>query len=244
MTRAGDRGRGLCRRHRHGARRLPADGRAARHRADRGPADAALAHGRRAGDLPRRRQGRSQGGEPRHRPRLAAAGARQVALLRAAARGAGPRRSRPLRRQGRDRGGAGRGAPAGRHAVDAGGRGRAARHARATCRLRAPAEGAARADPRRDDAQALPARDGRAAGAALRQRGSGAGRAARGRQLSARAGPGRRRAWPRRIPASRPLGERAAQGIEPADADQDHGAGPRRGHAKPSFCWRWRAIRR
>ncbi len=79
-------------------RRLPADGCAARNRSDRRPAHAALAHGRRAGDLPRRRQGRPQGREPRDRPRLAAAGARQVALLRAAAGGAGPRRSRPLRR--------------------------------------------------------------------------------------------------------------------------------------------------
>ena len=56
--RGADRGRGLCRRDRHGHRRLSGDGRAARHRAHRGPAWPALEDGRRADPVLRRRQGR------------------------------------------------------------------------------------------------------------------------------------------------------------------------------------------
>ena len=53
--RAGDRGRRLCRRDRHGDRRLRGDGGAARHRAHRRPARAAVEDGGRADALLRRR---------------------------------------------------------------------------------------------------------------------------------------------------------------------------------------------
>ena len=66
------RGRRLCRRHRHGRRRFRCRRRAARHRADRKPARAAVADGRRADPLFRRRQGRAEGGVPRRRSRAAA----------------------------------------------------------------------------------------------------------------------------------------------------------------------------
>ena len=74
---------------------FPADGRAARHRADGGPMRAALDHVRGADPVLRRRQGRPQGGLSRDRDRAAADRRRQEPAIRAAAGGAGPRRSRP-----------------------------------------------------------------------------------------------------------------------------------------------------
>ena len=96
--------RGLCRRHR--AWRMAGFAerrRAARHGADRGPARAALAHGRRADPLLRRRQGRAPRRLPRRstwRCRSSSAGkSLRFALL---PDGPGPGRPRPL---GRRRGG-------------------------------------------------------------------------------------------------------------------------------------------
>ena len=83
---------------------------AARHRADREPAGAAVEDGRRADPVFRRRQGRPEGGVARRRSGAAASHARQEPALRAAAGRPGPRRSRPLRRPRRDRGGDRRGA--------------------------------------------------------------------------------------------------------------------------------------
>ena len=83
---------------------FPGCGRAARHGADRKPARAALAHGRRADPLLRRRPRRTEGRVSRRRPRAAASQARKESALRAAAGRAGPRRSRALRRTRRDRG--------------------------------------------------------------------------------------------------------------------------------------------
>ena len=61
---AGGGGR-LCRRHRHGRRGLSRQRRAARHRADRKPAGAAVEDGGRADPVLRRRQGRAEGGMAR-----------------------------------------------------------------------------------------------------------------------------------------------------------------------------------
>ena len=91
--RAADRGRGLCRRDRHGHGGLSGDRRAARHRADRGPAWPALEDGGRADPLLRRRQGRPARGLSRGRYGDAAAQARQEPALRDAAGRPGPRRS-------------------------------------------------------------------------------------------------------------------------------------------------------
>ena len=79
--------------------------RAARHRADRKPARAVVEDGGRADPVLRRRQGRAEGGLARRRSGAAASQARQEPALCAAARGAGPRRSRALGRARRDRGG-------------------------------------------------------------------------------------------------------------------------------------------
>ena len=65
--RGADRGRGLCRRDRHGDGGLSGDGRAARHRADRRSARPALEDGRRADPVLRRRQGRPARGLSRGR---------------------------------------------------------------------------------------------------------------------------------------------------------------------------------
>jgi DNA primase len=78
----------------------PATGRSARHRADRGPAWAALAHGRRADLVFRRRRRRPPGSLPRGRHGAAAAAPRQERAFCAAAGGAGPRR--PVRSGGRE----------------------------------------------------------------------------------------------------------------------------------------------
>ena len=73
----GDRGRGLCRRHRYDAGRIPADRRAARHGAHRRAMRAAVVDVRDADPVLRRRQGRPQGGLSRDRDRAAADRARQ-----------------------------------------------------------------------------------------------------------------------------------------------------------------------
>ena len=101
--RAGDRGRRLCRRDRHGERRLRGDGRAARHRAHRRPARAALEDGGRADALLRRRRRRPPRRLSGGRSRAAAAQARQEPEIREPARGPGPRRSRALGRARGDR---------------------------------------------------------------------------------------------------------------------------------------------
>ena len=153
-----DRGRGLCRRDRHGRRRLSGDGRAARHRAHRRSARPALEDGRRADPLLRRRQGRPARRLPRRRPGAAAAAARQEPALCPAARGPGPGRSLSLRRPRGDRRGARRRAPARRHAVEPRDRSRLVRHAGAARRARgARARGGAR-HRRRSGAQILRAR--------------------------------------------------------------------------------------
>ena len=130
-----DRGRGLCRRDRDGGGGLSGDRRAARHRADRGPARAALENGGRADALLRRRQGGPARGVPRRRSRHAAIEARQEPALRAAARGPGSGRSLSLGRPRGDRRGAGQRAPAWRNAVDARDRGRGVRYAGAPRRV-------------------------------------------------------------------------------------------------------------
>ncbi len=71
-------------------------GRAARHRADRGAARAAVADGRRADPVLRRRRRGAEGGDPRRAPRACRMlAARPQPRLRDAARGHGPRRSGP-----------------------------------------------------------------------------------------------------------------------------------------------------
>ena len=134
--RAGDRGRGLCRRDRDGDGGLPGDRRAARHRAHRGSARAAVEDGRRADPLLRRRLGRPARRLPRHRSRAAAAQAGQEPAVRQPARRPGSRRSGALRRHGRGRRRARRRAAARRDAVDARDRERPLRHARAARRPR------------------------------------------------------------------------------------------------------------
>ncbi len=99
---ARDRGRRLCRRDRHGDGGLCRHRRAARHRADRRPARAAVEDGGRAGALLRRRQCRPARGLSRGRTGDAAAQARQEPEIRAAAARPGPGRSGAL---GRPRGG-------------------------------------------------------------------------------------------------------------------------------------------
>ena len=96
-----DRGRGLCRRHRDDAGRLSPDGRAARHGADGRAMRAAVDDGEEPilcfdGD----KAGRKAAFRA-HRDRAAADRPGQEPALRAAARGPGPRRSRPLRRRAR-----------------------------------------------------------------------------------------------------------------------------------------------
>ena len=76
-ARAVDRGRRLCRRHRHGDRRLRGDGGAARHRAHRRAAGAALEDDGRADPLLRRRRRRPARGLSGGRSGAAAAQARQ-----------------------------------------------------------------------------------------------------------------------------------------------------------------------
>ena len=79
---------------------LSADRRAARHGPDRGPAQAALAHGARADPVLRRRCGRTPGGLPGGRDRAAASAARLQRPVRVPARRARSRRSRaPARRR-------------------------------------------------------------------------------------------------------------------------------------------------
>ena len=80
--------------------------RAARHGADRGPARAPVALRRRADPVLRRRQGRAPRRLPGDRPRAAEPHRRQVAALRAPARGAGPGRPPARRRPGGGRAGA------------------------------------------------------------------------------------------------------------------------------------------
>ena len=93
-----DRGRRLYGRDRAGAGRVRRGGRAARHRADRGAARAAVAAGRRADPVLRRRCGGAEGRDPRGVARAARPRARPQPVVRDAARGAGPRRSRPRAR--------------------------------------------------------------------------------------------------------------------------------------------------
>ncbi len=115
-----DRGRRLCRRDRDGDRGLCRRGRAARHRADRGSACAALEDGGRADAVLRRRQRRPARGLSRGRLALPKLAARQEPALRAAARRPGPRRSGALRRARSDASKCWTArAAAGRHALDA-----------------------------------------------------------------------------------------------------------------------------
>ena len=116
--------------------RLSGDGRAARHRAHRGPAWPALEDGRRADPLLRRRQGRPARRLSRGRHGDAAAEARQEPAFRDAARWAGPRRPLSLGRTRGDRRGAVARAAARRDAVDPRDRGRLVRHAGAPRRVR------------------------------------------------------------------------------------------------------------
>ncbi len=112
------------------------DRRAARHRADRGPAHAAVEDGGRADPVLRRRQGRPARRLSGGRHRVAAAPARQEPVVREPARRPGPGRSGALGRQRRDRRRAGGRAATRRGAVDARDRDREFRHARAARRPR------------------------------------------------------------------------------------------------------------